>query len=206
MTYTDRRKRACLDLFRDFQPDFSKSRNKEMMQKVLAMASEGKYSKDIAEAVGVSAKAVQKIFRRYNFPSLHNFCPPEREERIGWNGGIKIVKGYAYSRTPGHPNASKYGNYVAVHRLVIEEKIGRYLTKTEVVDHIDGDTLNNHPDNLRVFANNAEHLAATLKGKIPEWTENGKNALDAARRKPRRTWKGVDILPIRAALGNDADL
>ena len=205
MTYTEKRKIACLELFRNFRPDFSKARNKELMQKVLQMASEGYYSKDIAEAVGLSAKAVQKIFRRYSFPSLQNFCPPEREERAGWKGGIKLVKGYTYSRTPGHPNASKYGNYVAVHRLVMEKKIGRYLTKTEVVDHIDGDTLNNHPDNLRVFANNAEHLSETLKGKIPDWTEDGKTLLDIARRRPRRTWKGVDIQPTHVESENDVD-
>jgi|SRR6188768_779380 len=206
MTYKEKRKIACRELFRNFHPDFSGARtNKDKMPKILEMAADGYFAKEIGLVVGMSEKAVHKMYRRYNFPILYNFCPPRREERIGWTGGIKIVKGYAYSRTPGHPNASKYGNYVAVHRLVMEEKLDRYLLTTEVVDHIDGDPSNNHPDNLRVFASNAEHLAATLKDKIPEWSEDGKKSLDRARRIPRRTWKGVDIQPIHAESETDVD-
>lgn len=62
---------------------------------------------------------------------------------------------------------------MAEHRLVMESKIGRILEPSEVVDHIDGLTVHNHPDNLRLFASNAEHLNATLSGKIPEWTSKG---------------------------------
>ena len=43
----------------------------------------------------------------------------------------------------------------------------------QCIDHIDGNIKNNHPDNLRVFSSNAEHLRETLKGKIPNWTEQG---------------------------------
>lgn len=39
---------------------------------------------------------------------------------------------------------------VLLHRLVLERKIGRSLTKGECVDHIDGNTLNNCRANLRV--------------------------------------------------------
>lgn len=165
---------------------------------ILSMAAEGNFSHEIADVLGITPKAVQKFYRRYNFPALQNFAPPLREERVGWKGGVKEVKGYFYQRTPGHPHASKHGNYVAVHRLVVEKKIGRHLLPHEVVDHIDGNTRNNHPDNLRVFQSNAEHLRVTLKGRVPNWSEDGKAALDAARRQPRRTWKGRDIQPIPA--------
>lgn len=45
-----------------------------------------------------------------------------------------------------------------VHRVVAEQKLGRKLLPGEVVHHIDGDRLNNHPDNLMVFSSQAEHL------------------------------------------------
>lgn len=38
-----------------------------------------------------------------------------------------------------------------LHRVVAEQKIGRKLTRYEVVHHIDGDKLNNDPDNLEVM-------------------------------------------------------
>ena len=38
-----------------------------------------------------------------------------------------------------------------LHTLIGEMKIGRALKKDEVVHHIDGDILNNHPDNLAVM-------------------------------------------------------
>jgi hypothetical protein len=59
----------------------------------------------------------------------------------------------------------------------MESKLGRYLEPKEVVDHIDGNTLNNSPENLRLFQSNADHLKETLSGKIPEWSELGKKNL-----------------------------
>ena len=45
------------------------------------------------------------------------------------------------------------GKYRREHRVVAEQKLGRPLEKGEVVHHIDGDKLNNHPDNLEVLTN-----------------------------------------------------
>ena len=197
--YREERRQACLKLFAEFHPDFSGCRNLERAHSVLRMASDGYFSHEIAEALGTTPKAVQKLYRRYDFPQLQNFAPPIREQRVGWTGGVKEVKGYFYSRTPGHPAASKYGGYVAVHRLVVEQNLGRYLLRTEVVDHIDGDTRNNSPENLRIFQSNGEHLKATLKGRCPDWSEDGKQRLAEARKLKRRTWKGRHIGPIPAA-------
>ena len=187
---------ACENAFRNFSLDLTGCRKPEIVTLVFEYTKAGIISKDIAELIGISPKAVQKIFRRYNFPVLHNICPPLQENRHDWKGGIKLMKGYAYKRVPNHPHGTKHGNYVAVHRLVVESELGRYLTSKEVVDHIDGDIQNNQPSNLRVFQNNAEHLRETLKGKCPNWSESGKSSLDSARRKKRLTWKGVAIQPI----------
>lgn len=43
------------------------------------------------------------------------------------------------------------------HRLVAEIMLGRKLKKGEVVHHIDLDKRNNSPENLMVFANQADH-------------------------------------------------
>ncbi|GKX27862.1 hypothetical protein SH1V18_03420 [Vallitalea longa] len=43
------------------------------------------------------------------------------------------------------------------HRVVAEKKIGRKLRDGEVVHHMDGNKLNNSPDNLKVFRSQVEH-------------------------------------------------
>lgn len=186
MNHKERHAQACRAAFSGFRPDIRKARNPDEVLLVCELASQGKLSHEIASVIGKTPKAVQKIFRRYNFPSLHNIEPPRREERLGWKGGVKVVKGYRYLRTPGHPFASKHGEYVAEHRLVVEQKIGRFLQPHEVVDHIDGNTSNNSPDNLRVFQSNADHLSATLTGVPKKMSERGRAILrEKARQRPR---------------------
>jgi hypothetical protein len=180
--YRKRRKRECRKLFAGFSPDVSRCRTPEFVLKVAELAADGHFSEEISEKLGRTPKAIQKIFRRYNFPKLHNFAPPLRSERRGWKGGIKMVKGYGYSRTPGHPHASKHGQYVAIHRLVMEKVLGRYLKKEEVVHHIDGNPLNNLPENLELFENNGAHLAKSLAGKRPNWSEEGLKRIGRPRR------------------------
>lgn len=64
--------------------------------------------------------------------------------------------GYTYIKTWGHPMCGKQG-YVAEHRLVMENHIGRYLTKREVVHHINHDITDNRIENLQLFASAGEH-------------------------------------------------
>lgn len=200
MNHRQRRAEECRKLFEGFEPRISpKCRNPERVRKIAELASQGYYSQEIAALLNVSQKSVQKVFRYYKFPRLHNFSPPLREERPNWKGGIKIVKGYEYSRTPDHPHRSKHGGYVAVHRLVVEKHLGRFLLPTEVVDHIDGDTRNNNIENLRVFENNAEHLRVTLAGKTPDWSEDGKRRISEGARRARKKDHAI-----REASRNDA--
>lgn len=81
-----------------------------------------------------------------------------------WNGGVLThEKGYKYIYLPDHPDAIRMG-YVFEHRLVMEKKLGRRLSKKEVVHHINGVVTDNRPENLEIFSSNAEHLKATLTG------------------------------------------
>lgn len=59
---------------------------------------------------------------------------------------------------PDHPYADSKG-CVKFHRLVMEEKLGRYLEPWEVVDHINMDRQDNRPENLRLFSNNGSHIS-----------------------------------------------
>lgn len=72
------------------------------------------------------------------------------EKNWNWKGGKVILKGYVYLLCPGHPFAHKYQPHVAEHRLVMEEKMGRYLDKNEEVHHINGIKTDNKIENLEI--------------------------------------------------------
>lgn len=56
----------------------------------------------------------------------------------------------------GYLAVSEYGNRYQIHRRVMEEKLGRKLEPWEIVHHIDGNKLNNSPENLEL-TNRSDH-------------------------------------------------
>jgi hypothetical protein len=107
----------------------------------------------------LAAKPIPKV-RRGRFCSKKcqfSFMTGDKSHR--WRGGKKISKGgYIYIFQREHPHSTKNG-YVLEHRLLMEKKIGRYLTKEEVVHHINSNTKDNRIENLELFSNQGEHLS-----------------------------------------------
>ena len=69
-----------------------------------------------------------------------------------WQGGRVVTSsGYVAIRKPEHPFAWKGSGYIFEHRLVMEQKLGRFLNKNEVVHHIDENKKNNSIDNLEIL-------------------------------------------------------
>ena len=78
------------------------------------------------------------------------------EKSSNWKGG-KIFRGkYIYIKKPEHPNSGKQG-YIAEHRLVMEEHLGRYLTKKEIVHHINHIPTDNRIENLELCESAGQH-------------------------------------------------
>jgi hypothetical protein len=121
---------------------------------------EGLSLNEIARQVGSTNGNVWTHLKQQNIPirtdseGLAKKYPTRRlgELASNWRGGRRTIQhGYIYVYKPDHPNATKSGA-VMEHRLIAEKKLGRYLTKDEVVHHIDEDKTNNDPDNLMVMS------------------------------------------------------
>lgn len=74
-----------------------------------------------------------------------------------WQGGKRITsQGYIEIKSPKHPFKNKQG-YVPEHRLVVEKHLGRYLTKDEVIHHINESHSDNRIENLYLFSKRWQH-------------------------------------------------
>lgn len=143
---------------------------------------QGMTTQQIANELGHQRVAVNKALRRFGIPMRPRGTSGSRHPC--WRGGrIADKGGYILVHMPEHPFANAAG-YVREHRLIMEQKLGRYLTPDEVVHHRNGRTDDNRLANLQLFQTNGKHLQKTLKGKVPRWTPEGYARIRAA--DPRR--------------------
>lgn len=94
--------------------------------------------------------------RKYCSPECYAATSSEerrREKAVGWRSGESLTdKGYRLILCgKEHPMANNNG-YVAEHRLVMAEVLGRHLARHEHVHHVNGDRLDNRPENLEVVS------------------------------------------------------
>ena len=98
--------------------------------------------------------------RKPNFTGLCRSCAHSGELSSTWRGGRKEKYGYIYVKLlPNHPfyAMADTEGYLAEHRLVMAEQLGRPLDRTEVVDHINGIKSDNRSENLQVFPSQQAH-------------------------------------------------
>lgn len=76
----------------------------------------------------------------------------------GWKTGNLIQNGYVLVNSPNHPNKNAQGNgYVKRSRLVMEEHLGRYLSRDEHVHHLNEIRDDDRIENL-VIMTRSEHI------------------------------------------------
>ncbi len=128
----------------------------------------GKFAGEISRELGVNSQVVTNCLRRNGIKVTRRWCSLKGEKNHSWRGGRRKSGKYVSIYMPSHPQANN--KYVLEHRLMMEEKLGRYLLPEEVVNHKDGNTLNNNIDNLELFQNNGEHI----KYHIPKFNRNSR--------------------------------
>lgn len=79
---------------------------------------------------------------------------------------VDSTLGYVYFIDKDHPLSSTIGR-VWMHRHIMSVKIGRWLSRIEVVHHEDEDRSNNNIENLKIFQNAAEHTKHHQKELLP---------------------------------------
>lgn len=128
----------------------------------------------IAKIVGVDIKCIVKWMDKVNIPRRQ--CGA----RIGkhnhhFKGSHINTQGYKLIYQPNHPNCDSK-KCVREHTLVVEKAIGRYLLPSETTHHIDGNKLNNKPNNLYLFITPNEHNSYHMNPKsIPITKSNLSN-------------------------------
>lgn len=168
----------------------------ENTQKIISLYNGKKTSVEIAEIVGLSPRYVRKIATKYELPRLWAGAQPGGKNHQFVSGRRIDLDGYVLVTAPTeHPYARPRKNrkvcIMYEHRLVMEEKLGRYLFPTEVVDHIDELTLHNDPSNLRLFASNGDHLRETITGRPKLISVSGRRNI--VRSRHEKDFQPVDI-------------
>lgn len=123
-------------------------------EQMLSYCASGMTIKEIAEIHGVSGKTVSNYARKFILVIEDKYHP----------GYVLSQQGYKLVKAPhGHPYATASG-YIREHRLVMERQLGRILAPAEVVHHVNGDKMDNRPDNLEIMTL-AAHTSLHHKGK-----------------------------------------
>ena len=123
----------------------------EQVAEIVEAWNSGESQTSIGNRIGLSQVQVSRALRLNGYSKEH--LRPTGSRHGSWKGGRTIANGYVSVLVASDGTYASMRNalgYVLEHRLVMAQRLGRPLLPTETVHHIDGDSLNNSPENLQL--------------------------------------------------------
>jgi endogenous inhibitor of DNA gyrase (YacG/DUF329 family) len=133
-------------------------RHEVSLDKMVELYEQGLTQEEVAKELGTTQKVVFTRMKEIGYqPRVAAKRDQSGEKNDYWKGGkSRDSRGYVLVKSPGHPRAKKCGDYVFQHILVVEDFIGRFLQKNEIIHHINGIKDDNRLENLYI-TNPSEH-------------------------------------------------
>ena len=159
----------------------------ELKQQARELRLQGMSVKKIAKTLQVAASSVSLWVR--DLPQPEHFTPEFRaKKRQARKELLKEARqkqaraksdrlitagGYWCIKTPDGYQGRTYieGRYVPEHRYLMEQRLGRLLSSDEVVHHVNGNKLDNSPENLELMTQSDHTRHHQLERSRSEWLD-----------------------------------
>jgi len=123
----------------------------EQVAEIVERYADGESQESIAKALGCSQPRISRTLRAEGVRTGRTHLQGTRHPR--WKGGALVMRGYRYvwiDTDHAYASMRQSQGYVAEHRLLMAESLGRPLAAHETVHHINGDRGDNRLENLQL--------------------------------------------------------